>query len=61
MNTTTNDNAGTTNHNQTLRVKTQLKAGWLGVNHNQTLRVKTCLKAGGLPKNHNQTLRVKIG
>jgi hypothetical protein len=50
-----------------MKVKTQVKAGGIGINHNQTvvrvtppnragLKVKTAVKAGGLNVNHNQTL-----
>ena len=35
-----------TNHNETLQVRTALKAGGLNLNHNETLKVRTALKAG---------------
>ena len=48
------------NHNQTLRVRTGLKAGRWN-NHNQTLKVRTSVKAGAMTLNHNQTLKVRTG
>ncbi len=35
-----------TNHNETLQVRTALKAGRLGGNHNETLQVRTGLQGG---------------
>ena len=45
------------NHNQTVVVKTGVKAG-LYNNHNQTIVVRTGIKAGGFGNgsNHNQTI-----
>lgn len=50
------------NHNQTLAVRSALKAGRMGwSNHNETLAVRTTLKAGrrGADVNHNETLAVR--
>jgi hypothetical protein len=47
-----------TNHNESLKVRTALKAGGL-MNHNETFQVRTALKAGGWGPNHNEALRVR--
>ena len=56
MKTTTKTQASS----NSLKVKTSLKAGGIGINHNQTLvrglKVKTNVRAGGMTMNHNQTL-----
>jgi len=59
------------NHNQTvgLKVKTNVKSGWIGHQHNRTmargLKVKTNVKAATMTHNHNETLvkglKVKTG
>jgi hypothetical protein len=50
---------GQVQHNETLVVRTSLKAGKLAVNqaanHNEGLRVRSTLKAGGEHLNHNET------
>jgi hypothetical protein len=52
-----------TNHNEALRVRTALKAGYIRLpNHNEALRVRSAIKAGilRLPAgNHNEALRVR--
>jgi hypothetical protein len=52
--------------NYGMKIKTNVKAGGVGMQHNQTvvrgLKIKTNVKAGGLTSNHNQTaagLKVK--
>jgi len=46
------------NHNETLKVRTALKAGGKDLNHNEALQVRTALKAGGIKlPNHNETVR----
>ena len=60
MNVRTNAKAGgfPINHNETLVVRTDAKAGvqkWY--NHNEPLVVRTDAKGGGRTTNHNETLR----
>jgi hypothetical protein len=54
-----------TNHNETLRVRTAVKAGFgkIATNHNEALRVRTSVKAGfgKLATNHNEALQVRTG
>lgn len=50
------------NHNQSLRVRSGVRAGGGGfgsggVNHNQSLRVRSGVRAGTLFPNHNQSAR----
>jgi hypothetical protein len=49
------------NHNETLSVRSALKAGRLGiiVNHNDGLHVRSSLAAGGVRRNCNETLKVR--
>ena len=47
------------NHNETLKVRTALKAGGQNLNHNEVLQVRTALKAGGVNLNHSETLQVR--
>jgi hypothetical protein len=49
-----------TNHNETLKLRTALKAGGVNLgNHNEALQVRTALKAGGVQPNHNEALQVR--
>jgi hypothetical protein len=41
---------------ETMKIRTQLKAGGISINHNDALRVRSTLKAGGRRINHNETL-----
>jgi len=45
------------NHNETLAVRSNVKAGGLPLNHNETLAIRSDVKAGGLPINHNESFR----
>ena len=57
MKTKTNIKSGriALNHNQTLKVKTSVRAGGIRMqNHNQSLKVKTSVRAGKIATNHNQ-------
>ena len=49
------------NHNETLRVRSAIKAGRAALlsNHNEALQVRTALRAGGIKFNHNEALRVR--
>ena len=53
-------NATPSKTENSLKVKTNVRAGGFSLNHNQTLargmKVKTNVRAGGLSMNHNQTL-----
>jgi hypothetical protein len=52
------------NHNETLAVRSDVKAGGIGFNHNETLAVRSSLKAGVFPwlsGNHNETLASLMG
>ena len=46
-------------HNETLQVRSTVKAGGVSVNHNETLAVRSSLKAGALIGNHNEALAVR--
>jgi hypothetical protein len=51
--------SGLKQEKNTMRVKSNIKAGKLAVNHNQTvkgLRVKSAVRAGKIAFNHSQTL-----
>ena len=50
---------GLGNHNETLQVRSFLKAGKIALNHNESLQVRTSLKAGGKTDQHNESLRVR--
>jgi len=63
---------GWTNHNETMKVRCAVKAGYAG-NHNETLQVRSGVKAGALnsylklkdqksgdiASNHNESLRIR--
>jgi hypothetical protein len=50
---------GWSNHNESLKVRTALKAGGGWSNHNESLKVRTALKTGAWTTNHNNALRVR--
>ena len=54
----TNVKAGalTSNHNETLAVRSNVKAGGWS-NHNETLVVRSDVKAGRIVTNHNESFR----
>ncbi len=48
------------NHNETLAVRSNVKAGiggWGSYNHNETLAVRSNVEAGGKSLNHNESFR----
>ena len=58
----TNVKAGalTSNHNETLAVRSDVNAGRIIlVNHNESLAVRSNVKAGGVGWNHNEALAVR--
>ena len=40
-----------------MTIKTNVKAGGVGLNHNETLAVRSDVKAGGIGFNHNESFR----
>ena len=50
---------GWSNHNETMQVRSNLKAGRLSANHNERVRVRTGLKAGRVALNHNEAIAVR--
>ena len=44
---------------QTMTIRTQLKAGGISINHNEALQVRSAIKAGGRDINHNEALQVR--
>ena len=42
-----------------MTIRTQLRAGRIGLNHNEALQVRSALKAGGVDGQHNEALRVR--
>ena len=45
------------NHNEGLKVRSNVKAGGIFPNHNEGLKVRSDVKAGGIGTNHNLTRR----
>jgi hypothetical protein len=44
---------------ETMTIRTNLKAGKLAANHNEALQIRSALKAGRLVANHSQALQVR--
>jgi hypothetical protein len=58
---TTQITPATITRNETLQVRSALKAGGVMLsNHNTALKVRSALKAGGVQLNHNEAMQVRL-